>query len=61
MRYEIVILFFEQRKCEFAAPAVRYIDDLSSGKIELTSERTDLEAEIKQLEKTIEEETTLRP
>ena len=38
----------------------QYIDDLESGRIELTSERTDLEAEIKGLEKTIEEETTMR-
>merc|ERR1740138_631841 len=37
----------------------QYIDDLESGRIELTSERTDLEAEIKGLEKTIEEETTM--
>merc|ERR1719217_202291 len=37
-----------------------YIDDLESGRIELTSERSELEAEIKGLEKTIEEETTMR-
>merc|ERR1719181_870148 len=38
----------------------QYIDDLESGRIELTSERSELEAEIKGLEKTIEEETTMR-
>merc|ERR1719181_1922480 len=38
----------------------QYIDDLKSGRIELTSERSELEAEIKGLEKTIEEETTMR-
>ena len=32
----------------------------SPGRIELTSERSDLESEIKGLEKTIEEETTMR-
>jgi DNA repair ATPase RecN len=37
-----------------------YIDDLSSGRIELTSERSTLEEEIKSLEKAIEEEETMR-
>ena len=46
----------KQRIAELAA----YIDDLTSGRVELTSERTTLEAEIKELEKTIAEETTMR-
>jgi hypothetical protein len=37
-----------------------YIDDLTSGRVELTGERVKLEEEIKGLEKTIEEETTMR-
>jgi hypothetical protein len=45
-----------QRINELAA----YIDDLSSGRVELTSERTTLEAEIKELEKAIADETDMR-
>jgi hypothetical protein len=46
----------QQRIKELAA----YIDDLSSGRVELTSERSTLEAEIKVLEKTIQEEEEMR-
>jgi hypothetical protein len=38
----------------------QYIDDLDSGRIELTSERTDREEEIKELKKSIAEETAMR-
>merc|ERR1719456_261897 len=37
-----------------------YIDDLSNGRVELTSERTDLEAEIKELQKAIADEEAMR-
>ena len=40
--------------------APRYIDDLDSGRIELTSERTDLEKEIKDLQASIKEEEDMR-
>jgi hypothetical protein len=46
----------EQRIAELNA----YIDDLSSGRVELTSERGDLEGEIKSLENAISEETAMR-
>jgi hypothetical protein len=46
----------KQRVAELA----QYIDDLDSGRIELTSERTDLEKEIKELEASIKEETDMR-
>jgi hypothetical protein len=46
----------EQRVAELAA----YIDDLDSGRIELTSERSDLETEVKGLEKAIADETAMR-
>jgi len=46
----------KQRIAELAA----YIDDLSSGRVELTSERATLEAEIKELEKAIAEEEAMR-
>jgi hypothetical protein len=46
----------EERIAELTA----YIDDLDSGRIELTSERSDLETEIKALEKTVAEATAMR-
>jgi len=46
----------KQRINELAA----YIDDLNSGRVELTSERVTLEDEIKALEKAIADETTMR-
>jgi soluble cytochrome b562 len=42
------------------AELAAYIDDLESGRIELTSERSTNEAEVKELEHAIEEATTLR-
>jgi hypothetical protein len=42
------------------AELTQYIDDLDSGRIELTSERTDREDEIKALKKSISEETAMR-
>jgi hypothetical protein len=42
------------------AELAQYIEDLDSGRIELTSERTDREDEIKELKKSIGEETAMR-
>jgi hypothetical protein len=42
------------------AELAQYIDDLDSGRIELTSERTDREEEIKELKKSIAEEKDMR-
>merc|ERR1719379_2927718 len=42
------------------AELAQYIDDLDSGRIELTSERTDREEEIKELKKSIAEEKQMR-
>jgi hypothetical protein len=42
------------------AELAQYIEDLDSGRIELTSERTDREEEIKELKKSIAEETAMR-